>query len=73
MKTYYNTSQITESGHYWWLPESYKNLNKGFDKNYWSIICIVPGLLNMDKVGEFVGPIEPPVWKTGITIKEIEP
>jgi len=59
MKKFTDPKQIKESGHYWWLPQAYADRRE--DKHNWSVTTIVPIHVGMEKVGEFYGPLIPPI------------
>lgn len=49
----------SQDAYWWWLPECYAKDGKGHDPRYWSVVrCDA----HTDKVGQFVGPLEAPVW-----------
>ena len=47
-----------KAGYYWWLPQCFVNEGKVLEKEYWSIIFVDDK--STDKVGLFVGPLDPP-------------
>jgi len=52
-------SKPSSIGFWWWLPEDAVEENKGHLPAHWAITTAGP---STSRVGQFVGPLSPPVW-----------